>query len=265
MTHDARRPLSDLHVHSTNSFDGRGTVAAMCERAVELGLERIAFTEHVDFEPTDIGYGYYDYERSLRDIAAAREQFGNSLAILNGVEVDYQPAFHQDVVRFLSDKHFDLVIGAAHYVNHQWVERDYLPGRDMAETYPAYFRAIRAVAVSGLFEVLAHFDLCKRLGHVFYGPYDPRDFRGVIREALAAMVERDMALEINTSGLRQPPGEPYPPAQVVQWFRELGGRRICLGSDAHEPSQVGFGFERAVAVAEEAGFTPAANGLLSAL
>ncbi len=257
--------LSDLHCHSTNSCDGRATVEAMCQRAVELGLERIAFTEHVDFEPKDPGYGCYDPERSLRDIEAARERFGDRLTVLTGIEVDYQPEFHDETARFLEGKQYDLVVGAVHYVHHEWVEKDYVESRTMAEAYPAYFRAVQTAAETSLFQVIAHFDLCKRFGHRVYGPYDPLDFEDAVRAALAAIAQRDMALEINTSGLRQPPGEPYPPAQVVRWFREVGGRRVCLGSDAHEPVQMALGFHEAARTARSAGFTEAVAGSLMAL
>ena len=39
----------DNHVHSEFSWDARnGSMRASCQRAIELGLPSIAFTEHVD-------------------------------------------------------------------------------------------------------------------------------------------------------------------------------------------------------------------------
>ena len=34
----------------------------MCNRAVEIGLTEIVFTEHYDTDPADEGHGFYDYE-----------------------------------------------------------------------------------------------------------------------------------------------------------------------------------------------------------
>ena len=63
-----------------------------------------------------------------------------------------------------------------------------------------------------------------------------------------------MALEVNTSGLRQSAGETYPAAWVVRRFRELGGRRVTMGSDSHLPSSFAFGLEEACEIVAAAGF-----------
>jgi len=51
--------------------------------------------------------------------------------------------------------------------------------------------------------------------------------------ALRAIVESGTALEVNSSGLRYPGAETYPSAAVVARYRELGGERVVVGSDAH--------------------------------
>jgi histidinol-phosphatase (PHP family) len=44
-------PPPDNHVHSQWSHDTgpRASMTAACERAVELGIPSVAFTEHLDF------------------------------------------------------------------------------------------------------------------------------------------------------------------------------------------------------------------------
>ena len=68
-------------------------------------------------------------------------------------------------------------------------------------------------------------------------------------------METGTSLEVNTSGLRQPPGETYPAPWAVARYRELGGTagdgrartRTCARSFA-------FGLGRGYAVASAAGF-----------
>ena len=62
------------------------------------------------------------------------------------------------------------------------------------------------------------------------------------------------ALEVNTSGLRHPVGESYPSASVVARFRELGGRRVTVGSDAHRTHHFGSGLADGYRYAAAAGF-----------
>jgi len=74
----------DYHVHSNHSCDGKSSIPEMCQKAVELGIEEIGFSEHVDFEPKDWGYGFFDYERYSSEIEAAQESFNNKIVIRKG-------------------------------------------------------------------------------------------------------------------------------------------------------------------------------------
>jgi histidinol-phosphatase (PHP family) len=60
-------------------------------------------------------------------------------------------------------------------------------------------------------------------------------------EMMALMREKDIALEVNTSGfvLR---GEPFPSSRVVKEAQQLG-IRLVAGSDAHRPQDVGRYFD----------------------
>ncbi len=63
----------DLHMHSQNSGDTDADPEEMVLRAIELGLQGIAFTEH---------YSYQASEPAER----LREKYGNSIMIFRGVE-----------------------------------------------------------------------------------------------------------------------------------------------------------------------------------
>jgi len=58
---------------------------------------------------------------------------------------------------------------------------------------------------------------------------------------------------INTATMRRPIGEVSPDPKIIEWYREEGGSRITLGSDAHEPDHVGFDLDRARRLAGDAG------------
>ena len=40
--------LVDYHVHTSFSYDSEEDLNTMCEKAIELGLSEIAFTDHLD-------------------------------------------------------------------------------------------------------------------------------------------------------------------------------------------------------------------------
>jgi len=68
-----RKTKIDLHVHSRNSGDNDADPEKTVERAIELGLDGIAFTEH------------YSYSAS-EPVVRLREKYGNAIMLFRGVE-----------------------------------------------------------------------------------------------------------------------------------------------------------------------------------
>lgn len=104
----------DYHVHSNHSSDSDVALVEICKRAIQLGIVEIGFSEHVDLDPRNWGYKYFDYERYSSDIRKARELFGDQLVVRKGIEVDYQHWFEKNIREWLRDKEFDYVIGSVH-------------------------------------------------------------------------------------------------------------------------------------------------------
>ena len=195
--------LYDDHVHSHFSIDGHDSVLALCQAATENGLAGLAITDHFDTEPSDPGYGTYDFDRLRLAVEQARAVYGGELAILVGAEVCFQPAYARRVADFLRACPLDFVLGSAHYARGEFVDPAYCARHSAAEAYARYFEAVEAVVASGLFDSLAHFDLAKRYATGVHGPFDPAPHWPRIERILRLLIERDMALEINASGWRQ--------------------------------------------------------------
>ena len=64
--------------------------------------------------------------------------------------------------------------------------------------------------------------------------------------------EAGCAVEISSAGLRKPVAEAYPEARLLA--RLVGaGVPVTFSSDAHAPAEVGWGFDRTLALARAAG------------
>jgi histidinol-phosphatase (PHP family) len=129
------------------------------------------------------------------------------------------------------------VIGSVH----DWPESPYWPsrvrswieGRSLDEIVAPYYAEIIAAARSGLFDTIGHLDVVKRYLHPRITAADLAMRSDLQEPALRAIIESGTALEVNSSGLRYPGAETYPSASVVARYRELGGDRVVVGSDAH--------------------------------
>lgn len=141
-----------------------------------------------------------------------------------------------------------------HYVSAWWaIDSPYQMSmwntRDPFEVWTAYFDHLVAAAACGLFDIIGHADLCKKF--CFY----PREDCGALyARFLAAAKERDVAMEINTAGLRKDCRELYPGPRLLE-LAAKAGVPITFGSDAHAPEEVGMSFPQAMAAARSAGYT----------
>jgi histidinol-phosphatase (PHP family) len=252
----------DLHVHSTCSADGGSSIAEHARRAATLGLAEVGFCEHMDFDPRDHGSFFLDPAGYAREITVARAMVPE-VRLRQGVEITYQAYLEAEIRSWLAGWPWDYVVTSVHLVDYAdgWTlvsERNasqaYFGTHSQRQSYLPYFEQLLQAARSGLGDVLGHFDLVKRYGVGHYGPLEPADFEEEIRAVLRAAVDGGMGLEINTSGLRQPPGEPYPALAVLRWYHELGGGILTLGSDAHDASYLGVGIVEAMDLAQAAGF-----------
>jgi histidinol-phosphatase (PHP family) len=255
MNNLGERPLpGDHHLHTPLCGHAKGAPADYV--AAADGLAGVGFTDHLPYlepamaDPT-LTMSWDDLPLYLDEIQRLKAK--SATPVLLGVEADYFPGQEAKLEKVLAALPLDYVCGSSHWVG-DWPFDDSrhlsrYEGADIAALYRDYYRLVVEMARTGLFDVWAHPDLPKKFG---YFPAEPvEDAEG---DALAAVAAARMVLEVNTSGLRKPVGEIYPSPGLL---RRAGaaGIPITFGSDAHRPGEVGFGFERAVALARDAGYS----------
>ena len=253
--------IPDYHVHTEWSYDApRGAMEKSCERAIEIGLPAIAFTDHADFVTVNPGQYCVDIAGYLDAVERCRSKF-KSLRILSGVELGEPHWFPEETRRILSAGKLDHVLGSVHCVriSHRVLDASQLkhtPAVDAHEFAHRYYNELLAMIEGGQeFTVLAHIDYPKRYWPSNAGSYDDHEFEEAIRAVLKAAAKRGLVLEMNTTR-----GNVLcPSAAVLGWWRELGGSAVSFGSDAHDPDRVAAGFEAAAQMVEAAGFKPAAE------
>lgn len=254
----------------------------MCAQAVRAGISAICFTEHVDFDPQNPHYGFYDYANVLREIEAARRKAGKSVKIRIGVELDLQPPFLEQAAEFLAGKQFDLVLGSFHFLNQEFVGtaayfRTFQPRSEAeGEKVPysgnyreavtgiessiiekgiaAYFRTLMEIARNAEFDVLAHVDLIKWQMAASWGDQILAAHEEEARTILRVLAQRGKGIEVNTKGLRYTCNEMFPTLALLKAFKEMGGEIVTVGSDAHRAEEVGMGIVQAYDMVRAAGF-----------
>lgn len=249
----------DSHLHTHLSPDSDVLIDVYAAAALERGIAELAITDHVDFEPGAPAFGYATFADRERLVRQAAERWGpQGVAIRFGAELTYDRTWEADIRDHLARHTYDFTIGSVHdrvvspYAANRvqrWVE-----GRSLPEIVAPAFEEVEAAARSGLFDALGHLDVVKRYLHPFVSREALAAAPELYEPILRALVESGTALEINTSGLRHPVGETYPSAAVVCRFREMGGRAITVGSDAHRAEHFGWALADGYQYALDGGF-----------
>ncbi len=80
----------DYHMHSSFSTDGKSTMEEMVKKSIELGLEEICFTDHVDYDvyaDDSFSIVYEDYFKSLETL---QSKYKDKISIKKGIEFGVQ-------------------------------------------------------------------------------------------------------------------------------------------------------------------------------
>ena len=175
----------------------------MCEAAIARGLTSVCFTEHVEFDPADFGYGFFDYDRYRAGIQEARARYGHILRIGMGAEVSFTSKKVDEIRDFLANHEFDFVLGSLHMIDELFIGGDeYFEGRTEEEVYAPYWAELAAMASSGLFKRIGHLDYLKQAHPPTWGPFSFEHWQDHIARALEAILASGATIEVNTSGIR---------------------------------------------------------------
>lgn len=251
----------DFHTHSTLD-DGKSTLEEMAAAARALGLAGFGFSGH-SFEACGQDFclpraGVPVYLKTARRLQA---QYRGKMDIFVGLELDYfgeKPAG------------LDYVIGSVHglrlgegqcrYVDAsakdtlQTVEQYF--GGDWYRYTDAYYDLVADLPRKNGCQWVGHFDLVTKFNEQLHtiDEESPRYLRRAL-EALEHVARQGVALEVNTGAMaRGYRTTPYPSLGLLRRLKEFGGE-IIINSDSHHAGQLCFGFDKAVELARQAGFS----------
>ncbi|HOO55690.1 MAG TPA: histidinol-phosphatase HisJ family protein [bacterium] len=250
------KKLFDYHLHTCVSEDASSTLPEMAEAAAELGLSEIAITNHFII-------GYEGYQVTVSQLESHREEAIKlesrlGIKILIGAEVDYFEGKEAEIERFLSSFDFDIVLGAAHFVDGYGIASEsgateLLKMMDAGTAFRKSIVKATEAAATGMFDVMAHPDIMKK-----YTPFpdDLPAYEEYYEEAVefAKTLNRtNTGFEINCRGFDHNAGEQYPSMDFVRTLLGEGVDTVTIGSDAHDSATVGKYLDKGLSFATQAG------------
>lgn len=247
--------MFDCHIHTKNSPDSKQLLDEACESAIKKGLSGISVTDHVDMWFHEKENTRERIANSISEAIAAGEKYKGWLSVFKGVEMAeymFNPKFGEEI---LSLTDYDIVLGSVHSVLYEdWTDSySRLPfGKETTSIEKIngflreYLSKVLEMAEKTDIDVLSHLTCPLRY---INGKFDRRAdislFDKEISDILSVIIERQIALEINTSGINTRLNDFMPSYDIIKKYREMGGELITIASDAHVPENVGNGFKTA--------------------
>lgn len=251
--------LADQHMHSTFSPDGTSGLSEMARTALDRGLKAITFTEHMDMElPVPPGrWPELDPGPYRAGFLQTQQEFAGQLDLGWGVEFGMQPHLVERGQAFLARNNFDFVIASCHTsCGRLPTHSSYYEGRSKKEALEEYFTELgRCLALFDNYDVCGHIDYVVRYCPGGEEGYRPQEYAEFLDPLLRTVIEKGKGIEMNTGAFRYGMTQPNPCAWILKRYRELGGRIITVGSDAHRAQDVASDFERGRQVLLDCGFT----------
>ena len=250
----------DYHVHERYSSDAReAKVEDYITAAEKTGIEEIVFTTHEIFAGEFYDFGLLPHEVPAYIDNIHRLAETTSVRLKVGMEVDYFPEAEREIEALISEYPFDFILGSTHFVGKYDVGsiRDtpnYFAGRPLIDAVSEYYDLWRRAIESGLFDSMAHPDYWKRFLYLVRPEHAVFSEYGGVQEAIDSLVSSNVGIEVNSSGWRHQHGVQYPIREFLDAAYKAGLKTVTIGSDSHNPSQLGFRLPDAVDLLKDVGF-----------
>ena len=256
--------LTDYHLHlrpdARENTAARFFTPANAERyreaAEERGITELGVAEHIYRFTAALEIWQHPFWREYTHddldeyCGFVREETDLRL----GIEMDFVPGREDQIANVLEAREWDYVVGSVHFLRDHSLDTEeygiWGSGESAERIWRRYFETVAESARSGLYDIIGHPDLVKVWGKG--APQPDTDLRRYYEPTVEAFLDGGVAVELSTAGWRKPVAEQYPSVPFLEMLVDAGCP-LALSSDAHQPDQVGYEYERAVELLESLG------------
>lgn len=231
----------DLHTHSEYSPDSKCSVYDMALSQKEKGTFIFGVTDHFDY-PNRCSDA--DFEKIKKSAFDARNVKVEGVEILAGVELARAYNCPEIAKKLITCCDFDVIIGSVHgielngnFLRPTTTNYDLFNDNEIQQIVDAYFDCLYKVIDFGC-DTVAHISYLAR----YIERFDINKNIDKFKDAFKMIIERDIALEINTGYLKKNNCDFAPSRDLLKLYLDMGGKKITLGSDAHTKENASFCF-----------------------
>ena len=238
--------MLDYHVHTRLCNHARGRLSDYVHEARAKGIRELAFLDHLTLEPSASRSSMSPeevpfYVNAVRELARA---WKGHVAVRAGLEIDFCPEAIATIEEIVSTFDFDLIGTSIHFLDGLNIasrrSRKALAEMSVESVQFRYLDRLEQLLEFDYYDVVCHLDVAERFAPVV-SPSLRKALDARYLRILDGIRDKNVAVEINTAGLTQPIGRPYPSDTLLAGCVSRG-IPLTLASDAHAPADVGRRF-----------------------
>ncbi|MBU1055367.1 MAG: histidinol-phosphatase [Proteobacteria bacterium] len=244
----------DYHIHTMLCNHAKYGMEAYIKKAVLSGFDEICFLDHLTISepgnrqsmaPSEVPF----YFQSVQNL---KIRYREVISIKAGLETDYHPDHIDLINKIIETFSFDVIGSSLHFpkgVDVVSYESDWSKGGlETNEIYRLYFEYLDKMLDNNYFDFICHIDLMKKFGRDL-----PDCFEKELDEIIKKIAKNNIAVEVNTSGYDHTAQNAYPSIDILKKCCKYGVG-ITIGSDAHEPDNIGRHYEKVLPLIRSAGY-----------
>ena len=237
--------MIDTHMHTEYSLDSLMKIQDALDSVKKSGIG-ITITEHLDLKyPTGTDF-IFDIDKYFNEY----DKYKNNKFML-GVEIGMQLICLEES-REIADKYpFDYILGSIHVAQGEDVfSPKFYEDKTKKEAFEKYFSSmVDCVKKYDFIDSLGHIDYISRYATFMDNEINYNEFNEYINEVLKAIVNNEKVIELNTKRLSNK--EAYNNLiSIYRAYKQVGGKYVTIGSDAHNAEDIGRNFVLANTICE---------------
>jgi histidinol-phosphatase (PHP family) len=273
--------LQDWHTHNQLCRHAVGTIEDYIKKAIDLNLDLIGISDHFPYEYLKNSsilieeVPYQEYAMKLSEVESyfstvdkLKKNYFNEIQIRIAFEIDYFRSQEELLYKYFKNRveQLDYILGSVHMLPGKsklfaFDDRRFLgmykEYKSIDNIYLEYYDKLQNMISSEEFDfdILCHFDLPKKYKK---RAVDKDLVMNEVIKTLELVKKADLAIEINTGGLRKEIKEQYPSCDIIEKMYNLD-IPILFGSDAHDPNDLGYKFNKMLKLVRKVGYNQLAH------
>lgn len=248
------------HCHSKYSHDSECELISVIDKAVSQGVKALAITDHCNCNFTPERNDFLTINACVDEVNSLKERYAGKIKLLAGIEIAEEIHRRSAAEKIRKSRKFDVVLGSCHeykkdgeFLRLATQKYDEWEKSEVDKMVAFYYDNLLSIVSTTDIDVLSHLTLPLRYLKKRGVAFDNTIFDSVIAEIFSVMKKKDIALELNTSGVKS--GLFLPDAYYLDFYKNAGGKLITIGTDSHVAENVTQGFKEGLELLKSVGFS----------